>query len=154
MYNSDGVLLFSTGAFAPGVTVDKATYRMLAIDWGLKKAGWSLNGQYYFRWIDDFKADGPIPVKETFDHGFELSVAAFILPQTLEAYGRGSMVFGQFRDSWEAAVGLKWYFVPTERMWLNAELMRTVNVPYSGTFTPYTAGMTAWVPMLQAILAF
>jgi hypothetical protein len=154
MYNSDGVLLFSTGAFAPGVTVEKATYRMLAVDWGLKRGGWSLNGQYYFRWIDDFKADGPIPVKETFDHGFELSAAAFILPRTLMAYGRGSMVFGQFRDSWEAGVGLKWYFLPTERLWLNAELMRTVNVPYSGTFTPYTAGMTAWVPMVQAILAF
>jgi hypothetical protein len=127
---------------------------MLAVDWGLKRGGWSLNGQYYFRWIDDFKADGPIPVKETFDHGFELSAAAFILPRTLMAYGRGSMVFGQFRDSWEAGVGLKWYFLPTERLWLNAELMRTVNVPYSGTFTPYTAGMTAWVPMVQAILAF
>jgi hypothetical protein len=154
LYNSDGVLTFSTGAFAPGVTVDKATYQMLAIDWGLKKSGWSLNGQYFLRWVDDFQADGPIPIKSMFDHGFELSAAAFIIPQTLTVYGRGSMVFGQFRDSWEAAVGAKWYFVPTERMWLNAELMRTVNVPYTGTFTPYTAGMTAWVPMLQAIIAF
>ena len=60
----------------------------------------------------------------------------------------------KFRDSWEAGVGAKWDFVPTERMWLSAELMRTVNAPYSGTFTPYTAGMTAWVPMVQAIIAF
>jgi hypothetical protein len=30
MHNSDGVLTFATGAFAPGVTVDKATYRMWA----------------------------------------------------------------------------------------------------------------------------
>ncbi len=30
LYNSDGVLTFSTGAFAPGVTVDQATYRMWA----------------------------------------------------------------------------------------------------------------------------
>jgi hypothetical protein len=70
------------------------------------------------------------------------------------AYGRGSMVSGEFRDSWEAAVGAKWYPVATERMWLNAELMRTVDAPYSGAFTPYTAGMTAWVPMVQAIIAF
>lgn len=154
LYNSDGVLTFSTGAFAPGVTVDKATYRMWAVDVGLKKAGWSINGQYFFRWVDDFVADGPIPIDSMYDHGFELSAAAFIIPKTLMAYGRGSMVFGEFRDSWEAAIGAKWYFVPTERMWLNAELMRTVNVPYSGTFTPYTAGMTAWVPMIQAILAF
>ncbi|KQY95917.1 hypothetical protein ASD21_05250 [Caulobacter sp. Root1455] len=154
MYNSDGVLTFSTGAFAPGVTVDKATYEMWAIDGGVKRNGWSLNGQYYFRWVDDFEADGPIPIKHMFDHGFELSAATFIAPQKLMVYGRGSRVFGEFRDSWEAGVGLKWYFVPTERMWLSAELMRTVNVPYSGTFTPYTAGMTAWVPMVQAIIAF
>jgi hypothetical protein len=154
MYNSDGVLTFSTGAFAPGVTVSNATYRMLAIDWGLKKNGWSVNGQYYFRWVNDFVADGPIPIKSMFDNGFELSVGGFIIPKTLMAYGRGSMVFGQFRNSWEAGVGVKWYFVPTERMWLSAELLRTVNVPYSGTFTPYTAGMTAWVPMIQGIIAF
>lgn len=154
MHNSDGVLTFATGAFAPGVTVDNATYRMWAIDWGLKKAGWSINGQYYFRWIDDFKADGPIPIKSMFDHGFELSAAAFLKPRTLMAYGRGSMVFGEFRDSWEAGVGVKWYFVPTERMWLTAELMRVEDVPYGGVFTPYTAGLTAWVPMVQAVLAF
>jgi hypothetical protein len=154
LYNSDGVLTFSTGAFAPGVTVDKATYRMLAIDWGAKWNGWSVNGQYYLRWVGDFEADGPVPIKSMFDQGFELSAATFVIPRKLTAYARGSMVFGEFRDSWEAAVGAKWYFVPTERMWLSAELMRTVNAPYSGTFTPYTAGMTAWAPMVQAIIAF
>jgi hypothetical protein len=154
MYNSDGVLLFSTGAFAPGVTVDKATYRMLAIDAGIKWNGFAVNGQYYFRWVDNFLADGPIPLSSTFDHGFELVAGGFVIPKTLMVYGRGSMVFGQFRDSWEAAAGAKWYFLPTERLWLTGELMRVNSVPYSGTFTPYTAGMTAWVPMIQAVLAF
>jgi hypothetical protein len=154
MYNSDGVLTFSTGAFAPDVTVQEATYRMWAIDGGMKWDGWSVNGQYYFRWVDDFFADGPIPITDMYDHGYELSAAAFIIPRKLMLYGRGSQVFGEFRDSWEAAVGAKWYFVPTERMWLTAELMRVDSVPYSGTFTPYTAGMTAWVPMVQAVLAF
>jgi hypothetical protein len=134
--------------------VDQATYKMLALDWGLKWDGWSVNGQYFFRWVDDFAADGPIPIKSMYDNGFELSVADFVIPRKLSLYGRGSMVFGQFRDSWEAAIGAKWYFVPTERMWLSAELMRTVNAPYSGTFTPYTAGLTAWAPMVQAIIAF
>src|SRR5205085_1701326 len=126
-----------------------ATYEMLAFDWGLKKSGWSLNGQYFFRWLDDFKANGPLPIDSTFDHGFELSAGAFLVPQKVMAYARGSMVFGEFRDSWEAALGVKWYVVPTERMWLAAELMRAEHVPYGGTFTPYTAGMTAWVPMVQ-----
>lgn len=154
LHNSDGVLTFATGAFAPGVTVDKATYRMWAIDGGLKYNGLAVNGQYYFRWLNDFEADGPLPLSSTFDHGFELSVGKFVIPKKLMLYGRGSMVFGQFGDSHEYAGGFKWHFLPTERLWFNAELMRVDRVPYSGTFTPYTSGMTGWVPMAQTILAF
>ena len=154
LHNSDGVLTFSTGAFAPGVTVDKATYRMWAIDGGLKWSGLAVNGQYYFRWLDDFEADGPLPLSATFDHGFELSAGKFVVPKKLMAYVRGSAVFGEFRNSHEYAGGVKWHFLPTERLWLNAELMRVFRVPYSGGFTPYTAGMTGWVPMVQTVLAF
>lgn len=154
LYNSDGVLAFSTGAFAPGVTVDKATYRMWAIDGGIKWNGLAVNGQYYFRWLNDFEADGPLPLTSTFDHGFELSGGKFVVPKKLMMYVRGSAVFGHFRNSHEYAGGVKWHFLPTERLWLNAELMRVMRVPYSGGFTPYTAGMTGWVPMIQTVLAF
>jgi hypothetical protein len=154
IYNSDGVLAFSTGAFAPGVTVDKATYRMWAIDGGLKKSGFSVNGQYYFRWLNDFEADGPLPLASTFDHGFELSMGKFIVPKTLVLYARGSKVFGQFANPYEYAGGFKWYFLPTERLWLTGELMRVQRAPYSGAFTPYTAGLAGWTPMVQTVLAF
>jgi hypothetical protein len=154
LHNSDGVLTFSTGAFAPGVTVDKALYRMWAIDGGMKWNGLAINGQYYFRWLNDFEADGPLPLSSTFDHGFELSGGQFVVPKKLMLYVRGSAVFGQFGNSHEYAGGLKWHFLPTERLWLNAELMRVMRVPYSGGFTPYTAGMTGWVPMVQTVIAF
>jgi len=154
MHNSDGVLTFSTGAFAPGITVELATYEMFAIDWGVKRNGLAINGQYYWRRIKDFEADGPLPLQSTFDHGFELSASYFVRPQRLAVYGRASGVYGEFGDSWEYAAGVKWHFVDTERMWLNAELMRVEKAPYSGTFTPYTSGLTGWVPMVQAILAF
>jgi hypothetical protein len=154
LHNSDGVLTFSTGAFAPGVTVDKATYRMWALDGGMKWKGFAVNGQYYFRWLNDFEADGPLPLTETFDHGFELSAGKFVVPKKLMVYVRGSAVFGEFRNSHEYAGGIKWHFLPTERLWLNGEVMRVFRVPYSGGFTPYTAGMTGWVPMVQTVLAF
>jgi hypothetical protein len=147
IYNSDGVLAFSTGAFAPDVTVEQATYKMWAIDAGLKKSGFSINAQYYFRSLDDFDADGPLPLASTFDHGFELSAGEFVIPQS-------SMVFGEFADPYEYGAGLKWYLLPTERLWLTAELMRVHKAPYSGAFTPYTAGMDGWVPMIQTVLAF
>jgi hypothetical protein len=154
IYNSDGVLAFSTGAFAPGVTVDKALYKMLAIDGGLKYNGLAFNGQYFMRWLSDFEADGPLPLSSTFDHGYELSASYFVVPKKVAVYGRGSQVFGHFGNSSEYGAGVKWHFLPTERLWLNAELMRVNKAPYSGAFTPYTAGMNGWVPMVQTIIAF
>ena len=154
IYNSDGVLAFSTGAFAPNVTVQKATYKMWAIDGGLKKSGFSVNGQYFMRWLGNFEADGPMPLASTFDHGFELSTGKFVLPKKLLLYARGSKVFGQFANPYEYGGGFKWYFLPTERLWMTGEVMRIFKAPYGGAFTPYTAGMNGWVPMLQTVLAF
>jgi hypothetical protein len=154
IYNSDGVLAFSTGAFAPGVTVEEATYRMWAMDWGLKKSGFSVNGQYYLRWLNDFEADGPLPLASTFDHGFELSTGQFLVPKKLVLYVRGSKVFGEFADPYEYGGGVKWYFLPTERLWMTGEVMRVRGAPYGGAFTPYTAGLNGWVPMVQTVLAF
>jgi hypothetical protein len=154
LYNSDGVLSFSTGAFAPGVTVEKALYKMWAIDGGLKYNGFAVNGQYFMRWLSDFEADGPIPVTSTFDHGYELSASYFVIPKKLLVYGRSSQVFGHFGNSYEYAGGVKWHFLPTERLWLNTELMRVNKAPYSGAFTPYTAGMNGWAPMIQTVIAF
>lgn len=154
IHNSDGVLAFSTGAFAPGVTVDEATYRMWAIDGGMKWRGLAINSQYYFRWLNDFVADGPMPVTSTFDHGGELSASYFIVPKKFMVYGRGSAIAGQFGDSWEYAGGFKWYFIPNQRVWLNGEIMRVNKSAYGSTITPYTGGMTGWAPVMQTIFSF
>jgi hypothetical protein len=154
LYNSDGVLTFSTGAFAPGVTVDQATYRLWAADAGMKWNGLAVNGQYFFRWLDDFEADGPLPIASTFDHGAEISASYFVAPKEWMVYGRASWVRGEFGDSYEYGGGVKWHFLPTERLWINTELFRVNRAPYSGAFTPYTTGMTGWVPMVQTVLAF
>ena len=155
IYNSDGVKAFATGAFAPGVTLQDATYKMSAIDYGLKWNGLAVNGQYFMRWLNDFVADGPLPLSSTFDHGAELSASYFVKPKKLMPYVRASWVRGQFRDPYEYGAGLRWYYLPTERLWLNAEVLRiTGGAPYSGAFTPYSAGITNWVPMVQAYIAF
>jgi len=154
LYNSDGVMTFSTGAFAPGVTVDRALYRMWAIDGGIKWNGLAVNGQYFMRWLGDFISDGPLPVASTYDHGYELTAGHFVIPKELQLYGRASQVFGHFGDSSEYGGGARWYFLPTERLWLNSELIKVNKAPYSGAFTPYTSGLNGWVPMMQVVLAF
>jgi uncharacterized coiled-coil protein SlyX len=154
LYNSDGVLTFSTGAFAPGVTLNLATYQMWAADAGIKWNGLAVNGQYFARLLNDFVADGPLPLKSTFDQGGELSASYFAKPKKLMPYILGSWVIGQFGNSYEYGAGAKWFPLRTDRFWLTTELLRVNKSPYSGAFTPYTAGLTGWVPMLQAFLAF
>ena len=154
IYNSDGVQAFATGAFAPGVTLQDATYKLWAVDGGIKWNGLAVNGQYFVRWLNDFVADGPIPLASTFDRGGEFSAGYFVKSKKLMPYVRGSWVRGQFGSPYEYGAGLKWHFVPTERLWVNTEVFRINKAPYGGAFTPYTAGMTGWVPMVQALLAF
>ena len=55
---SDGTLLFAPNAFNTGGMVQKATFQMLDLDAGVKWRGWSLDAEYYFRWLDDFKVTG------------------------------------------------------------------------------------------------
>ena len=148
------MLTFSTGAFAPGVTLNLATYQMWEADAGIKWNGLAVNGQYFVRLLNDFVADGPLPLKSTFDQGGELSASYFAKPKKLMPYILGSWVIGQFGNSYEYGAGVKWFPVRTDRFWLTTELLRVNKSPYSGAFTPYTSGLTGWAPMLQAFLAF
>jgi len=154
IYNSDGIQAFSTGAFAPGVTLQDATYKMSAIDYGIKWNGLAVNGQYYMRWLNDFVADGPLPLASTFDHGGEVSASYFVEPKKLMPYVRASWVRGQFANPYEYGGGLRWYYLHTDRLWLNVEVFHINGAPYSGVFTPYSAGITRWVPMVQGYIAF
>ena len=49
---------------------------------------------------------------------------------------------------------MKWHYVDTERLWINAEVDKVNRAPYFGGFTPYTAGMKGWVTMIQTYIAF
>ena len=62
---------------------------MWPIDGGVKWRGYAINGQYYFRWLSSFLADGPLPLSSTFDNGGELSVSQFIIPNKLKIVLRG-----------------------------------------------------------------
>jgi hypothetical protein len=153
IYNSDGVLFFSTGALAPGVTVLLTDYTMWAVDAGFKFNGLALNGQYFFRLLNNFRADGPLPINQTFDHGFEAAAGYFVLPK-VELYARTSFVFGQFRDSNEYAGGFNWYPLENRGLRVCGEVGRVEHSPVGNIITPYQAGMSGWMFLLQAQLNF
>jgi hypothetical protein len=154
IYNSDGTLVFATGSLAPGVTVNLVNYYMWAQDFGIKYRGFAFNAQYFLRWLNSFKADGPLPLSKTFDHGFEASAGCFVIPQTFELYGRVSAVFGEFRDSNEYAAGFNWHPWKNRGFRLIGEANYVQDSPTASIQTIYNAGMTGWNFVLQTQLYF
>ena len=134
---SDGTRLFSLNAFDTGGSVENATYEMIALDAGMKYQGFSLEGSYYWRWVDDFKVDGDVPVDDLYDHGFELQTSYMFMERKLQGYLAASKIFGEYGDPWDAAIGLNWFpmnerlvRINTEFLYLNKSAVGYSSIPY------------------------
>jgi hypothetical protein len=145
---ADSVNLFETGALAPGVTIDTADYRVLAVDAGVKWRGFFLQAEYYQRWLDNFAANGLLPVSEIRDTGFYAQASFYPVRHKLELYGITSQIYGDedagFGDSSEYGVGMNWYPFPTRNHRLNLQLLDVNKSPVSSTFGYYTGGQDGW----------
>ena len=154
IFLSDGTLLFATGALAPGVTVQLANYFLSAADAGLKFRGLAVNFELYNRWLDDFEADGPVPIRMIYDWGAEASAGYFVLRSRLELYARTSFVIGSFRNSAEGAGGFNWYPFGTRQVWLNAEGIGISHCPYASALYVYNVGQTGFLFQSQFLVRF
>jgi len=113
---SDGTRLVETGALAPAVTVNRFDLTLYTIHSGLKTHGFSLSGEYFFRWLTNIGGNGPLPRESIFDHGFFVQAGTFVVPKAVEIYGRGSAVLGRDGNGSELAGGVNWY-VKGKRDW-------------------------------------
>jgi hypothetical protein len=151
---SDGLLLFATGALAPNVTVERAKHYLWAGDLGFKFKGLAVNFELHQRWLNDFVADGPLPLDSIHDWGFEASVGYFVLRRRLEIYGRTSLVAGSFATPVEGGGGITWYPFATRHMWLNLEALAIDGSPYGGGYYVYSVGQTGFLLQSQFMLRF
>ncbi len=106
---SDGTRLNQTGAIDPGVTISDADVYLYGVDAAMKWNGWSVNGEYFARWIEDIKGDGVLSRGDLFQQGYYIEGGRFLVPQQIDANVRYSQVMGEFGTSSELAVGANWY---------------------------------------------
>ncbi len=141
---ADSVNVFDTGALANGVTVNMVDYRILAIDAGVKYKGFFLQTEYYNRWLDNFQADGALPVSSIHDTGFYVQGAFYPIKKKLEVYGATSQIFGDksagFSNSSEYLVGANVYPANTRNLRLNFQLIDINRSPVSSAFGYYVGG--------------
>lgn len=142
---SDGTVIFSPNAFDTGGKITKATYRMLDLDSGVKYRGWSLDGEYYIRWVDDFDVVGSIPINHLYDTGYQILASSMVIPRYLQAYAEGSKIFGQYGAPWDATVGLTYFPFGHKQVRVNVEGIYMYRSPIGYTAVPYTVGGTGWV---------
>ena len=155
---ADSVNVFETGSLKPGVTITDLDYQNFSIDAGFKYKGIFLQAEYFFRRLDNFVADGSLPVSEIEDHGFYVQAAFFPIPRILEIYGATSQIYGDsgagFGDASEYILGSNWYLFDSRNYRLNFQVIDINNSPVSSTFGYYTGGQNGITYSIAASVFF
>ena len=154
----DSVNLFETGALVPDITVTFADYALQAFDAGLKYRGFFLQTEFYWRSLDGFEADGPLPVSEIGDWGFYVQAAFFPIPKKLELYGATSQIYGDedagFGTANEYLVGLNFYITNSRNHRLNLQVIDVNRSTVDSAFGYYTGGQVGTTVALAASVFF
>ena len=143
---SDGVFPFEEGALADSVTVERLKYELMAFDAGAKYKGFSVQGEYFLRWLSDFEATGPLPLDSILDHGFMLEAMHMVVPRKLGLYAVSGYVFDDFkRNPWEAGGGASFYPFGNRSWRLNLHLLHVYKSAAGSNFGYYSAGQTGTI---------
>ena len=142
---ADSLNIFDTGALTNGVTVERTHYQMLSAAAGMKYHGFWLQGEGYGRRLDNFVADGKLPVGVVRDTGFYVQVAKMIVPNRFELYGTTSYIFSDYGHPKEFIVGGNYYPWNTRNIRLNTQLINVGHSPVSSTFGFYVGQLTGQV---------
>ena len=151
---SDGTRIFSEDPFGVGTNIRKATYQMVALNGGLKYRGWSLEGEAYFRNVDDFQATGPLPVDEISDYGYQLQGSLMLLPSELQMYLGYSKIYGDNGEPWDVSLGMNWFPFERKEMRLNVQGLYLKDSPVGYSSVPFTVGGNGWAFTTDLIVAF
>lgn len=137
---SDGTVIFTPDIFGPGVTITDARYRMMSLDAGVKYRGFALEGEYYWRWLDNFKGPNTQNLARLFDHGFQLQASAMVIPRTLQLYAGTSRINGQFGDPFDIRAGANWFPWNNKVVRWNTEWLYIRNSPVGYSSVPFAVG--------------
>lgn len=147
---SDGTPLFRPGALGNGSALTSTGVSLWTIDGSFKYRGLGLSGEYFLRWLGDFKTLEAAPgVNSVFDHGGLLQAGYFLVPKRLEGFARTSFVTGPFGTGAEWGGGLNWYVRGTRDWRMTAEVLRIDHSPAQNLLTGYRAGASGTLFQLQ-----
>jgi hypothetical protein len=152
---TDGNIVFTPDLFGPGIVVERVTYEMMSIDAGIKYKGFSLEGEFFQRWLSNFDGLNTGGIADIVDHGYQLQASAMVIPRKLQVYVSGAQIFGgPYGDDSEFRAGLNWYFMKERGLRFNGEFIRVHRSPVGYTAYPLPVGGTGDVINLNLEMNF
>ena len=153
---SDGSSIFTPNLFNPGTQIDEARYQMFCVDAGAKLKGFALEGEFYWRKIDNLKLIGsPMALNKLNDEGLQLLASAMVVPKKLQLYTTYSKIFGEYGDPSETRVGFNFFpFKKTIGVRLNGQVIFMNGCPVGGNSYPYSVGANGTIFNLDLELNF
>jgi hypothetical protein len=147
--------LVDADALVAGATVDGFDVYLYALDAAAKWRGFSLNGEYFFRWVESIEAGAAlVPDDDLFDHGFFVEAGYFVIPERVELNVRTSQIFGDFGDAAEYAGGVNWFVRGTHNYKVTLDLTDVQRSPISNSGPNYRAGDDGLMLRSQVQAAF
>jgi hypothetical protein len=137
---TDGSVIFTPDLFGPGITVEKVDYDMSSIDGGIKYKGFSVEAEYYWRFLGDYQGANVGSIPDIDDHGYQLQVSAMAVKDFVQVYFGNSGIYGDFGDASEVRAGVNFYPVKQRGFRVNLEWLHLNNCPVGYTAVPYPVG--------------
>jgi len=150
----DGSVIFTPNLFGPGISITDVTYKMAAFDGGLKYHGFSMEGEYFLRWLDHFKGPATTGLTPIFSHGFQMQTSAMVLPKTLQVYLGGSTIYGKYGNPWDFRAGVSFFPFLNKVVRWNNEILYLHKSAVGYTSVPFSLGGTGPVFHTNLELAF
>jgi hypothetical protein len=150
----DGSVIFTPDLFGPGISVTNVTYKMASFDGGLKYHGFSLEGEYFLRWLDHFEGPGTAGLASIYSHGFQIQASAMAVPKTLQFYLGQSTIYGKYGNPWDFRAGLNYYPFHNKVLRWNNEFLYLHHSPVGYTSVPFALGGTGPIYHTNLELAF
>ncbi len=113
---------------------------MVSVDAGVKNRGASLEGEFYWRHLNNFKRTNTGGIASIDDCGYQLQSSAMVVARQVQAYLSGSQIFGSHGDPWEVRGGGNWYFMRQRGLRLNGEWIYVRRSPVGYTAYPVPVG--------------
>jgi len=152
---SDGTIITTPNALAPGVTLTSYDVSLAAIDLAWKYRGVGLSSEIYFQDLLGLQGTGPLPITSTSAFGGFIKGGFFIVPQETEVYARTSYVTGAYGSGYELGGGFNRFFLPgKDNLFFTCDAAWLENSPAGQNRTGFVAGQTGLLVRAQIVAAF